>query len=77
MLTLHIAGLRVYNGKGVICKSWNIVRGKTATVPTLEVWDMVDYLLERNIIPFKSFFQRHQTCQLQQKTFVLSKQLVE
>ena len=28
MFTLHIAGLRIYNGKSVIVKSWNIVREK-------------------------------------------------
>ena len=33
---LHIAGLGIYYGKSVIVKSWNIVRGKTATVPKLE-----------------------------------------
>ena len=37
MLTVHFAGLRVYNGKSVIVKSWIIVRGKTATVPILEI----------------------------------------
>ena len=36
MFTLHIAALRVYNGKSVIVKSWNIVRGKKVTVPILE-----------------------------------------
>ena len=33
MLTLHIAGLRIDNGKSVIVKSWNIFRWKRATVP--------------------------------------------
>ena len=72
MLTLHIAELRVYNRKSVIVKSWNIVRGKRATAPIFELWDTVDFLLERNIIHFRSFFQQHQTYQLQLKTFVLS-----
>ena len=70
MFTLHVAGLRVYNGKSVIVKSWNIVRGKRATVPILEYWDTIEYLLERNIIYFRYFFQQHQTCQLQPKSFV-------
>ena len=56
MFTLHIAGLRVYNGKIVNVKSWNIVRGKRATVPIPEQWETVDYLLERNIIHFRCFF---------------------
>ena len=55
-LTLHIAGLRIYNGKSVIVKNWTIVTGKRATVPILEEWDMLDYLSERNIIHFRSFF---------------------
>ena len=59
-LTLHIAGLRVNNGKSVIVKSWNKARRKKATVPILEQWDTVDYLLERNSIPFRCFFQQHQ-----------------
>ena len=72
MLTLHIAGLRIYNGKTVIVKSWIKIRGKRATVPILEYWDTVDYLLARSIIHFRCFFfQQHQTCQLQPKTFVL------
>ena len=37
MLTPHIAGLRVYNGKSVIVKSWNIFRGKRATVPSSRI----------------------------------------
>ncbi len=36
MLTLHIAGLRIYNAKSVIVENWNIDRGKRATVPILE-----------------------------------------
>ena len=71
MLTLHNTGWRVYKGKSVIVRSWNIVRGKKATVPILELWDPVDYLLERNIIHFRCFFQQHQSSQLQPKTFVL------
>ena len=35
MLTLHIAGLRVYNGKSVIVESWSIVRGKEPRYPYL------------------------------------------
>ena len=78
MLTLHIAGLRVYNGKSVIVKSWNIVRGKKATVPIpKEPRDTVDFLLERNIIHFRCFFQQHQTCQLHPMTFVLPIQWVQ
>ena len=50
MLTLHVAGLSINNGKSVIVKSWNKVRGKRTTVPILEQWDTVDYLLERNNI---------------------------
>ena len=34
--TLINDGLRVYNGKRVIVKSWNIFGGKRATVPILE-----------------------------------------
>ena len=37
MLTLHIAGLPIYAGKSVIVKSWKLVRGKRATVLTLQV----------------------------------------
>ena len=77
IVILHIAGWRIYNGKSVIVKSCNIVRGKRATVPILELWDTVDYLLERNIIHFRGFFQQHQTCQLQQKSFVLPIQWVQ
>ena len=36
MLTLHVAGLRIYNGRSVIIKNWNIVRGKRATVPIVK-----------------------------------------
>ena len=36
MLTLHFAGLRVYNDKSVIVKSWNKVGGKRATVLIVE-----------------------------------------
>ena len=36
MFTLHIAWLSVYNGKSVLVKSWNIVRGKRATIPIVE-----------------------------------------
>ena len=43
MLTLHIAGLRIYNSKSVIFKSWNIVRRKRATVRLLQLWDTVDF----------------------------------
>ena len=32
MLNLNFAGLRNNNGKSVIVKSWNIVKGKRATV---------------------------------------------
>ena len=64
MLTLHIAGLRIYDGKSVIVRSWYKVRGKRTTVPRFEQWDMVNYLLERNI-------RQHKTCQLQPMTFVL------
>ena len=71
MLTLHFAGLRINNGKRVVVKNWNIVEGKRATVPILEYWVTVDYLLQRSIIPFRCFFIRHQTCQLQPKAFVL------
>ena len=71
MFTLRITGLRVDNGKSVSVKSWNLVRGKRATLPILKWWDTVDYLLERNIIQFEGFFRHHQTCQLQPKTFVL------
>ena len=76
MLSLHIAGLRFDNDKSVIVKSWNIVRGRRATVRIIEQWDMVDYMLERNIIHFR-FFQQHQTCQLQPKTIVFPIQWVQ
>ena len=33
MLNLHIAGFRVYKGKSVIFKSWNIVWGERTQVP--------------------------------------------
>ena len=36
MLTLNIAGLRVYHGKSVIAKSRNLVREKSTTVLILE-----------------------------------------
>ena len=58
MLTLHIAGLRIFNDKSVIVMSWNIVRGRRTTVPVLEWWDTVDYSLERKIIIFRCFFQQ-------------------
>ena len=77
MPTLHIAGLRIYNGKSVIVKSLNIVRGKRATVPILELWGTADYLVERNIILFRCFSQKHHTCQLQRKTFVLPIQRIK
>ena len=35
LLTLPIVGLRVDNGKSVIAKSWNIVRGKWNKVPII------------------------------------------
>ena len=71
MLTLHITGLIVYNGKSVIVRKWTIFRGKRTTVPIFESWDTVEKMLEGNFIRFKYFSHQHQTCQLQPKTFVL------
>ena len=51
-LNLHIAGLRIWNGKKVIVKSWNIVRRRRTTVLILEYWDTVDCLLEKDLIQF-------------------------
>ena len=42
MLTLHITGLGIYNGKSVIIKNWNIVREKRTTMPILVHWDTKD-----------------------------------
>ena len=36
LLAPHFAGLRIYNSKSFVVKSWNIVRMKKTTVPTLE-----------------------------------------
>ena len=72
MLTLHFAGLRFYKGKKVVVKVRNIVILKRTTVAVLERWDTVYYLLERNIVYFRNFFQQHQTFQLQPKTFVIA-----
>ena len=58
MLILHIAGLRIFNGKSVTVKSCNIVKGKRTTDPVLEERDAVDYLLERSIVRFK-FYSNH------------------
>ena len=55
MLTQHIARLRIYNGKTVIVKIWNIVRGKATTLPIIDKRSTVEGLLERIIIPFKGF----------------------
>ena len=71
MFTLHIFGLRVDNSKSVIVKSWNIVRGERTEVPKFEQRDTIDNLLQSKIIHFYTFFQQHQTCQLQPMTFVL------
>ena len=57
--TLQFTGLRYYNGKSVIIESWNIIRGKRITVPIHQSWDRIEYLLERNIIQLRSFFQQH------------------
>ena len=77
MFTLHTAGLRIYNGKSVSAMSWNIVRGKKTTIPILEYWDTVDFLLERKLINLKKNFHLHWTCPLQPKTFVLPIQWVQ
>ena len=77
MLTLQINGLRFYNDKSVIAKSWHIVRQKRTTVPKVEQRDTVDYLLGRITIHFGYSFQQYQTCQLQLKTFVLPIQRVQ
>ena len=53
---MHFAALRIYNGKSVNMNSSNMVRTKGTKVPTLEYWDTVDYLLERNIIHIGFFF---------------------
>ena len=45
MLTLHIAGLSIYDGKTVIVKSWDIVWGKRNHGMDTWVVDTVDYLL--------------------------------
>ena len=36
IVTLNIAGLRIYNGKNVFVKSWIIVTGRRHMVPSLE-----------------------------------------
>ena len=56
MLTLHVCGLRKYNGKIVNVKSWNILRGKKGMVPILVWWDTLDYLVERNNIRYRFLF---------------------
>ena len=76
LMTLQIAGLRIYNGKSVIVKSWKTVRGKKTMVPSVEKWETVECLLERNIIHFGYFFQQHQTCQVQLNIFDLPIQWV-
>ena len=42
MLTLQIAGLRTYDGKKVIVKSWNISRVKLIRVLIIECRATVD-----------------------------------
>ena len=36
ILTLHLAGLRIYNVKRLIVKNWNLVTWKWTQVPILE-----------------------------------------
>ena len=52
MLTLHIAGLRVYSGKNAIVKSWNIVWQERTEVLKFEQRDVIDNLLQSKIIHF-------------------------
>ena len=56
MLTLHSAGLRIYTGKSVIVKSWNIVWRERTEVPKFEHRYMIDVLLQSKIIQFYTFF---------------------
>ena len=56
MFTLHIAGLRVDNGKSVIIESWNIVWGERPEVPKLEQGETIDNLLQSKIVHFYTFF---------------------
>ena len=69
MLTLQPVGLSTYNRKSVSVKSWNFVREKRTKVPILDWRDTVEYFREKSM-HFKIFFQHHQVCQLQPKTFV-------
>ena len=50
MLTLHVAGLCVDNGKRTIRKCWNIVARERTNVPILEKWNAVYYLTKSNVI---------------------------
>ena len=56
MLTLHIAGLRVYSGKSAIVRSWKIVWQERTEVPKFEQRDVIDILLQSKIIHFYKFF---------------------
>ena len=69
MLTLHIAGLPIYNGKSLNGKNWKLVTGKWMKVPILEWRYTIEYLLGRNI-DFRYSFLQHKICQLAPKTFV-------
>ena len=50
MLILYIGGSRIYYGKSVISKSWNIFTEKCIKVPIVELGGTVGFMLERYII---------------------------
>ena len=77
MITLRTAKLRIYNGKSGIVMRWNIARGKRAKAPSFDLWDTAEYLLEKNIIQMRFFFQIYQTSQLQLNTLVFPIQRVQ
>ena len=52
MLTLHVAGLRVYIGENVIVKSWDLVWGERAKVPIPEEKDTITKNVGKNVACF-------------------------
>ena len=59
MLTLQFTGLRIYNGKSVIIKKWNIVRVKKTTVPRLEYWNTVNFFCWRETVSVLDIFSNN------------------
>ena len=73
MLTLHIAGLRIYNGKSLFVESRNTDTQTEANETKYRLLSSGIRLIicwRESLSILDNFFNKHQTCQLQPITFV-------